>query len=355
MFWKKDKPKSLLFKLSASYCIAFLMMLSFITITLYPALKDVFIHAQKSNQTTTLLLTGICLNKLFISLWLGSLLAIIISLFIAKRSLIYIAKYSKEISQINENALSQRIHADDYPKELDGLSKTCNSMLSRIDNKMMQLKAYSASMAHELKNPIHLLQTTTEVTLRQSTDIKDYQKLLESHLEEYHHLSKLIDDLLFLSRADTQKLPLNIKKYTSTKLISSILDYYQYAADEKNITISCKGTIELKVDLPLFKRVIANILDNAIKFTQPFGKIDIIFEENKEQKSITIRDNGCGIDEKDLPYLSDGFYQAHKDKSPTNKGVGLGLMIAKAIIHQHQGKFDIESHLNKGTTVTIFL
>lgn len=127
-----------------------------------------------------------------------------------------IKKFTDELASISASSLDKRLPYEGNPKELQELAATCNNMLFRIESAFSHIKQFSASMAHELRNPIHYLQTATEITLAKPQTVETYQNVLQTHLEEYQNLNQLIENLLFLTRCEHGQLPLNLKNYRQT-------------------------------------------------------------------------------------------------------------------------------------------
>jgi two-component system heavy metal sensor histidine kinase CusS len=180
--------------------------------------------------------------------------------------------------------------------------------------------------------------------------------VLQTHLEEYQNLTQLIDNLLFLTRCEQGQLQLNIKTLSANYLISSIIEYYHYVAQEKGIEIQVLGDAQIEVDEHLFKRVIANLIDNSLAYTNEDGRIQICIEKKTDDSiQISIKDNGIGISKEHLPLLCQGFYRVDYKTNQKNSGLGLGLAIAKSIMGHHKGQLMVDSQLGLGTNVILNL
>ena len=302
------------------------------------------------------LLSQICLKKFFIALWLSAGVSIIASYFLARKSVSPIRKFTQELASVSLSALNKRLNDQDNPKELRELALACNELLLRIDLGVKRMKQFSASMAHELRNPIHFLQTATEISLTKTQTVEDYQQLLHHHLEEYQVLTQLIDNLLFLARSEEGHLLLNKKKLAAKDLISQVIDYYRSLAEEKKTTISIQGDGDIEVDEHLFKRVIANLIDNSLTYTPEGGHILCSIEPSVGNSiRLSIKDNGIGIAKEHLNKVFQGFYRVDYTSNNETKGLGLGLAIAKSIVEHHHGELSIESTEGIGTTVYLNL
>lgn len=353
MFWKRVSQCSIVNRLLFIYLISIVVILGSMTWILYPPLKDLMIFSKSVHHEPAYLLTKWCFKKLFIGLWLAAGGTAIISYYLVNHSLRHIDLFSKELALIHADALEKRLTINHHPKELESLAITCNNMLSRIDAAFKHLTQFAAGIAHELRTPLHYLQNATEVTLAKPQTTDTYEQLLNTHLEEYEHLKKLIDNLLFLSRNEFGEIQLEQQQVHAKQLVQDIIEYYQCLADAKEISIHVTGDTVLLVDVTLFKQVIANILDNAIHYSQAQKTITISIQpQNTSSPTIEIRDEGLGIAPEHLPHVFQGFYRAN-DTSHSHHN-GLGLAISKSIMRRHNGDITIESTLGTGTTVQLW-
>lgn len=157
--------------------------------------------------------------------------------------------------------------------------------------------------------------------------------------------------MLFVARSDNGQIALNKEVIFSRKEILNICDYYQAIADENKIDIVCEGDISFLADLTLFKRVISNLIFNALKYTPHQGKITIKMKYVNQYAEISILDTGVGILPEHLSKIFDRFYRVDSSRSSLSGGLGLGLAIVKSIIELHNGKIYIESKINCGTSI----
>ena len=310
MFWKNVKSYwqslSLRTQLMALYTLSTLALLSIIGLFLYPTFNKIISQLNGSEAAN---ITVECFKKIIIILLVGALFALWLGQFVAKRA------------------------------------------LNKMQISLTKLSQFSADIAHELRNPLHQLRIATEVVLMEEPLPLTQRQLLESHLEEYQQLSKLVESLLFLARADNGQLVLEKKLLDVNREISKIADYYQALIDEKNITFRCEGEVELLADLVLFKRIISNLLSNALRHTPSHGNVTITLKPHL----IAIQDSGEGIAKEHLPKIFDRFYRADVARTTHISGLGLGLSIVKSIVDLHRWKIKIESMPQTGTTVYILV
>lgn len=291
-------------------------------------------------------------KKIIYSLLVGTISSLVLGFLIAHRGMRSLYKLTKTVEKITAISLDQRIDPKSWPKELAALGIAFNQMLDRIEASFIRLKQFSADLSHELRTPITNLIGETEVTLSYAHSVDEYRQAMESNLEELHRISSLIENILFLARAenpqlDLQKVPLNVHDE-----IALISEYFQLMADEKNIRIDIEGKGQLDANPVMFRRMISNILSNALKYTPTSGWIRFeIKEPDKHIVQIILSDNGIGIPAEHLPKIFNRFYRIDSARSQLSGGIGLGLAIVKSIVDLHQGIISITSELGKGTTI----
>jgi two-component system heavy metal sensor histidine kinase CusS len=296
-----------------------------------------------------------CFMKTKVALLLTILGTILLTNLIARNMLLKIKEFSDRIENISAHSLSDKLNSEDYTKEFKVLADNFNNMLDRVKNSFVQLSQFSSDIAHELRNPINNLKGLTEITLTRKKSPEEYVQVLEKNMEEFNYLSKLIDNLLFLARSENQELVVKKQTITGHVEVENLLEYFQSAAEEKNIILSSSGEANFFVEPILFKRVIYNLVSNAIKHTPANGKIEIYLQSNSDSTStVIVKDSGLGIEEKHLSRIFDRFYKVDASRSSNMDGnCGLGLAIVKSIVELHQGEISIESKLQQGTTVHI--
>lgn len=225
--------------------------------------------------------------------------------------------------------------------------------LKPIEKTMEDQKRFVADAAHELRTPLTALKTSIEVALRDKKK-KNLKKVLKSNLEEVNSLQKLTNNLLTLSKYQSNGSKLDWEKVDLKDLINQSLKQVKPMADKKQIKIRPNlESTTAKADKKSIKKVFTILLDNAVKYTPEKGKIKINLYSQNKQATIQVTDTGMGIAQKDLPHIFDRFYRA--ETSRTNDGFGLGLSLAKKIVNLHQGVIKVDSELDQGTTFTLNL
>lgn len=290
---------------------------------------------------------------LLISLLLSAISSLTLGFFIANRGMRSVFVLKDTVKQITATSLHQRIDPKSLPTDLRKLGIAFNQMLDRIESSFVRLKQFSSDLAHELRTPIHNLIGETELALSHLQTPEEYQQVLISNMEEYNRISHMIENILFLSRAENPQLEIQTTLLHVKDEIAVICDYYQAMADDKQISMSYQGDAELKINSIMFRRMINNLLSNALKYTPANGWVRFHITDSNHEVRIQLSDNGIGIAKQHLPKIFDRFYRVDSDRAQQSGGIGLGLPIVKSIVDLHHGSITFNSELNKGTTILL--
>jgi len=283
----------------------------------------------------------------------GFLLAGLLGVIITRKGLQPLNEITRAIGKISSNRLHERIGSKPWPEELVVLAESFDGMLTRLEDSFLRLRQFSADLAHELRTPIHNLIGETEVALGKNRTAGDYRRVLESNMEEYERLVTMIESLLFLARADKTEISIHKKNMDARESLVSIIDFYKPLCDESHLSIALEGDGQVSADPVLYRRVINNVISNAVKFTPDHGAINLIIRNQSDDTEIEINDSGCGIARDDLTHIFDRFYRADRSRTGSKDGSGLGLSIVKAIMKLHKGEVTITSEPGQGTRVLL--
>ena len=280
-----------------------------------------------------------------------------IFLFLMKRILESIKNVTATARSINLNSLNGRLNTANLEEEMIGLAQSFNAMLERLERSFEYIKEFSSSIGHELKTPLAIIKGESQIALRRERQVEDYRKALSVNIEEANRMINIIEDLVLLTKLDYN--PNNIKK--------EIFDFVPFFTDtEKRAqTLVSQKQITLSVTMPAnpvtlegnklhLNRLFFNLIQNAIKFTPPGGKISLSALSQGGILKVSISDTGVGISEEDLPRIFNRFFQKEQSHSESSS-VGLGLSIAKSIAWFHNGDIEVESKLKQGSTFTVIL
>ena len=300
---------------------------------------------------------------------LGAIVAVVIALTVA-----YFLSHSITFPISRMQDAAQRIAKGDFSRkvkikskdELGELAKSLNTMAAELQQKMENLKQmdrvrtdFVANVSHELKTPLTLIKGYIETLQdRAIHDKEKAQRFIAIIKEHANRLENIIEDLLSLSELELSKDCLNKTEFDLKKLIDEAALSFGYTLDTKRqiLSIDQQGDdFRIKADRDKIEQVIVNLIDNAVKYTNEAGQINILLLEQQNEITITIRDNGIGIPKEDIDRVFERFYRVDKARSRELGGTGLGLGIAKHIVLAHNGQISIESEINKGTKVLVGL
>lgn len=289
-----------------------------------------------------------------IVLVLGIMTSAVICIVIIRRGMRPLAEITETTQRISASRLHERIAASRWPKELTPLAVAFDGMLDRLEDSFSRLSRFSADLAHELRTPINGLMGTAEVILSKERTPEEYRHVIESSLEEYSRLSRMIERLLFLARATNQeirieKLPLDLHRE-----LARIHELYRAMAEEQDVEIICHGEGMVYAERDLFGRAVSNLLANALQHTPPGGRV--ILADNRVSEhlvEVRVSDTGTGIPAEHLAMIFDRFFRVDSTRSKSTGGVGLGLAIVKSIMDLHGGTVTVESRPNQGTTFVL--
>ena len=289
-----------------------------------------------------------------IMLLVGTLFSVVIGAFIARKGLHPLQQIAKAAQGITATQLHERIAAAKWPEELTALATAFDEMLKRLQDSFTRLSQFSSDLAHELRTPINNLIGEAEVALSKTRAAAEYRQVIESSLEEFARLSRMIDGLLFLARAETADSPINKVSFEARQELETVREFHEAVATEQEIKVICEGKALINADPILFRRAMSNLLANALQYT-PRGGAVILRAEKFDAQSITISviDTGIGISPEHLPKIFDRFYRADLARSQYPQGTGLGLSIVKSIMELHHGSVCVTSEPSKGTKVTL--
>lgn len=280
---------------------------------------------------------------------LGTLIAALLGWWLAHRNIRPLHRIINIITAASTQKLPNITIANDWPSEFSVLAETLNTLFLKLDGSLKRLTQFSADLAHELRTPLNNLKGEAEIALLKLRTSDEYRQVLISSLEEYNRLARIIDGLLFLAKAEIPQKQLNLEYVDLLPLANKILEFYAPIAEEQSITLNCLGEGQLYIDEVLLQRALHNLCSNAIRHTPAGGQVNIEIESLFNKTLIRVVDTGSGISPEHIPYIFNRFYRVNN--SPSN--TGLGLAIVKSIVDLHGGSVHINSHIDKGTQVTM--
>lgn len=271
----------------------------------------------------------------------GTLLVILFGYWITRAGLEPLKKISDKAQTLSPKNLSERLSISALPDELSDLAQAFNGALERMENAYIQLEAFNADVAHELRTPLANLIGETQVALSRERSASEFQNVLQSNLEELDRLRSIINDMLFLARCDQGEAATSLVNARIGDEVQKTIDFFEFVLDDMNMSVSVSGDTKAnsQIETALFRRALTNLLQNAIQHSPVGAKIDIGITAGEEEVQVAVSNPGAPIDALHLPRLFDRFYRVDTARRDFNgiHGHGLGLAIVKAIALMHGG------------------
>ena len=282
----------------------------------------------------------------------GSILAsILIAIPVTRRGLRPLEEMKRSLERIGPTHLNERVAPANWPRELQPLAIAFDEMLKRLDDSFTRLSQFSADLAHELRTPIANMLGEAQVALSRDRSAAEYRETIESTIGECERLSGIVDNLLFVARADAATEPVERIRFDARAAVEKIAAFYETIAEDRHVAINCSGQGQISADPALFERAVGNLVDNALRFTPENGSIQIALAERANDFEVAVSDNGSGVAPEHLPRVFDRFYRAESSRG--SDGAGLGLALVKSIVDLHGGTARIQSEIGRGTTVSL--
>ena len=293
-------------------------------------------------------------NEMVVVLLLGSALVAIGAVLLTRRELRPLREIAVAVRRIRAEQLHERLGQRHWPMELADLASEFDQMLDRLEDSFNRLKQFSADLAHELRTPVHSMMGQTEVALSKARCIDEYRKVLESNLEESSRLAKLIDDLLFLARADNAQTAIDRHDIDAARVVDGVLAFFEAMALEKHVALTRSGNVTLSADERLLRRAISNLVSNALRHSKPGSGVLVRVNPREDgHATIDVVDEGCGIPADERAHVFDRFYRGETVRHLHDGGAGLGLPIVRSIMSLHGGTIEIDSTPGAGTNVRL--
>ena len=277
--------------------------------------------------------------------------------FLASRALKPFEEITRTAEKINYENLNTQIYTEHKEEEVQRLVQSFNAMVKRLDMSFSQMRKFNADAAHELRTPLAILQTETEVALRSPNVPDEIRGVLASNLEEIDRLSRIVSDLLTLAEAEAGRQVLVKESMDLKALLEDLVDQLRILASERSVSIRlhCSRQLRINADKLWIRRAVVNLLENSIKYSRDGGIVEVSAGTENSAVKLSIRDHGIGIQSHDLPHIFDRLYRADPARSRDSGGVGLGLAIVKWIIEAHNGTIRVESEADRGALFEISL
>jgi two-component system, OmpR family, sensor kinase len=300
-------------------------------------------------------------RRLFIGMAVGILLGVgLTGILLTRRALRPIDRIVARAREIGESSAGERLPSPGQQDEIGRLVDTLNDMLARIEGSFEVQRRFTADAAHELQSPLSRLRTELEVTLRRRRDTVEYEETLRSCLEKVERLAILTKELLTLARLDTEQgRPAPAHVVRLGPVLEGAVRRLAGEAEKRGVTVALHPSQALSLSVRcgegLADLVFTNVLDNAVKFSPPGGRIVVDAEAEGSEVVVAVSDAGPGIPAEEISRVFERFYRGRDARAHEPTGFGLGLAISEAVVRQHGGHMSVESAPGSGSTFRVRL
>jgi len=302
------------------------------------------------------------LEQLETTLLIGSPLALALAILggylLAGRMLAPVGEMARKAQQITADRLNERLPVENHGDEFGRLATVFNETLARLEDGFARLRRFTADASHELRTPLTAMRSVGEVALRDREDAAGHREAIGSMLEEVHWLTRLVDSLLMLTRADAGTARLKRKPLVLTQLVQDVVEHMRPLADEKSqrLLTMLWSSVRVQADRTTLRQALINLLDNAIKYTPDQGDLHVSVVVGDEGSGVVeVTDSGPGIPPDERDRVFERFYRPDKARSRELGGAGLGLSIARWAVEANGGRIELESEVGRGSTFRVVL
>ncbi|MBV9889535.1 MAG: heavy metal sensor histidine kinase [Rhizobacter sp.] len=286
---------------------------------------------------------------------LASLLAVaLVGSWIARVGLKPLQRLSREAAALRPKARAQRLNVSSLPPELESFAVAFNGAIARLEDAYRQLETFNADVAHELRTPLTNLIGGTQVALSRPRAVCELEEILQSNLEELEALRRIINDMLFLARADEGEVATGLVGTPLAQEVSKTIEFYEVLLEEQGAAVDIEGDVDAAapIDRALVRRALSNLLQNAIEHAEPRSRIAIQIRAEAAEVWVCVSNRGEPLAQEQLRRLFDRLYrvEAARDVRGGRHGHGLGLAIVKAVATMHGGHVHAAS---EGAVTTI--
>lgn len=296
----------------------------------------------ESNTEETDRLLASHLREIVMAVLLSALLGLGAAYGIARTGLRPLREMADTAKRISAAQLGQRLSVETAPVELRELAGAFNAMLQRLQDSFARLNEYSSDLAHEMRTPIGNLIGQTQVVLSRSRSADDYRAALESNMEEFERLSRMVGDMLFIARADHAQMHVNKRPVDLRAVALKMQQFYEPVLDEKEASLTVTGDARIEAEPLMIERAVSNLVSNAVRHAARGSEISIRIREEQETVALAISNRGDPIP----PEVRDRLFSrfAHADTDGRNAdGIGLGLAIVQSIMKLHCGAVTVDN------------
>ncbi|HHL4080555.1 heavy metal sensor histidine kinase [Burkholderia sola] len=280
----------------------------------------------------------------------GVVIAAAIAYGIAALGLSPLRRFAARAEQMSTSRLAHPLPELDTSGELKELEHAFNGMLARLNESFTRLSQFSSNLAHDMRTPLTNLQAAAQVVLSQPRGADEYRSVIESSIDEYQRLSRMIEDMLFLARSEQAGTSISVRRLNAAQEAERVAGYYEPLAEDEGVTVKVDGHAWVDADLTLYQRALSNLLSNALTYAPRGSVVTIDCVEQRGATTIAVSDTGPGIAAEHVGRIFERFYRIDPSRHNSASGTGLGLAIVRSIMDNHGGECGVDSEPGRRTT-----
>jgi len=284
---------------------------------------------------------------------LGTLLAAALAYGIAMLGLSPLRRLVARAEQMSSSRLAHPLPELHMAGELKELSHAFNGMLARLDESFTRLSQFSSNLAHDMRTPLTNLLAEAQVALSKPRAASEYRDVIESSIDEYQRLSRMIEEMLFLARSDSEQSHVSMRRLNARQEAERVAGYYESMAEDARIRIEVTGDGMVDADALLLHRALSNLLSNALAHAPRDTVVKVHCAQTADATILSVCDAGSGIEPVHIDRIFDRFYRVDPARRNSASGTGLGLAIVKSIMENHGGQCGVTSVPHRHTTFSL--
>jgi heavy metal sensor kinase len=287
---------------------------------------------------------------------LPSLVVGLLAVWWMARVVLALSRLAADASRIGIGTLDRRLTLRGTGDQLDEVAAAFNDTLAHLEAAVGDMRQFSSALAHELRTPLAALRGEIELSLLRPQSEVERRQSLTSQIEEIEKLTRLINQLLTLARAESGEIPLTAQAVDLATLATVVTEQLEPVAQAHDLSLTCvvNQPVTVTGDSGWLERLLLNLLDNAMKFTARGGRVTVCVSRHGDHARLDVCDTGIGLTRDAIPRIFERFYRGDPARSPSADGAGLGLSLVKWIADRHDGRIEVESRPGKGSTFTVW-